>query len=117
MLLTKILSGVSIGLLIVCGLLYWQTTGLRTDLKETEKKLETALANVEQKDRELRANDIVIKDLEKQNKDFAIERVATAKKLAEILGNPASSAWGNSPAPEDVRNFLNELKKENGGKK
>lgn len=116
MLLTKILSGVSIALLIVCGLLYWQTTSLRSDLKETEKKLETALANVEQKDRELRANDTVISNLEKQNKDFALERAVTAKKLAEILGNPASSAWGSSQAPEDVRNFLNELKKENGGK-
>ncbi len=117
MLLTKILSGVSIALLIVCGLLYWQTTNLRSDLKETEKKLESALADVEQKTRAIEASDKVTKDLEQQNRDLAIERAAINKKLAEILGNPGSSAWGNSPAPEDVRNFLRNLTQDTGEKK
>lgn len=114
MLLTKILSGVSIGLLIVCGLLYWQNTGLSSDLRETKSKLETALADVEQKDRTLKANDTVIRDLEKQNKDFAIERAETNKKLAEILKGPANSAWGNSAAPAEVRNFLQSLTQDKG---
>lgn len=117
MLLTKILSGVSLALLIVCGILYWQTTSLRSDLKETEKKLESALADVEQKTRAIEANDKVTKDLEQQNRDLALERAATNKKLAEILGTPGNSSWGSSQAPEEVRNFLHNLTHEKGEEK
>ena len=117
MLLTKILSGVSIGLLIVCGLLYWQNTGLSSDLRETKSKLEAAQADVEQKTRSIAATDKVIRDLQEQNKDLARERLETNKKLADILSHPGSSAWGNSAAPEEVSDFLRGLMQDKGEKK